>query len=300
MGTEENAAASANNGRSANDGHDDVETVNNEETRRRCKALAKSTGKRCKKSALPGSAYCPVHQRAAESQARRTNTERPPPGEGTGVARRPDPEWPLNDPTWRQQAFFMLFFGHVTDEHGEQVWHTCVYHDESGEQEVIEDTATIARKNFAGVVTDPWVDWILDRAELLDAAPPAAVTRDIVRVEILDADVDRSPVAPGRRLAAEVRFTISGPEAETLENLENEGIPFEILFRTVNCDSGAVRLVASERGRLKPEGRDYWGRQEFPIPVLGRYLLETIILLLPPGAAVAFRHRGPRFEVVPR
>jgi hypothetical protein len=116
-------------------------------------------------------------------------------------------------------------------------------------------------------------------------------------VEILDADVNLSPVAPDKRLLAEVCFEILGPEAETLKEKET---PFEILFRTVNRESRAASLVASEQGELKPKEREYSGRQEFPIPDLGRYELETIILLLPPGAAMAFRHREPPFRVVPR
>ena len=71
MGTEENVAASV------NDERDDLETMNNEETRSRCKALTKK-GERCKKTASPGSEYCSVHQSMAERPAQQTNTERTP------------------------------------------------------------------------------------------------------------------------------------------------------------------------------------------------------------------------------
>lgn len=66
---------------SVNDGRDDLETMSNEETRSQCKALAKTTGKRCKKTVSPSSEYCPVHQRMAGRRAQQANTERTPPEE---------------------------------------------------------------------------------------------------------------------------------------------------------------------------------------------------------------------------
>ncbi len=299
MGTRKNAAALV------NDERNDLETMNNEETQSQCKALAKSSGEQCRNKPSPSSEYCHIHRQMSERRAQQANTERTSPEKKAKVAKRPD-NWPLNDPTWRQQAFFMLFFGHVTDEHEEQVWHTCVYHDESGEQKGIDDA--IVQENFAGVAFDPWVDWILERAKLhgaeepipteIEAATsPTSVTPYDIQVEILDADVNQSSVAPGKRLVAEAHFKISGLEAETLMKKE---IPFEILFHAVNCESGAANLVASEQGQLKPQKRKYRGEQEFIIPVLGDYELETIILLLPPGEIMAFRLRDSPFSVIPR
>jgi len=371
MGTEGNVAALV------NDERDDLETMSNEETRSQCKALAKRTGKRCKKTASPGSEYCPVHQRMAGRRAQQANTERTPPEarikvgkpritvgdayemspeEFEALAARPKvahatasivykmspkeakalleaidaesevaeeaaptlpeeeaevakrPEWPLNDPTWREQAAFSLWFGHVTDEHGKQVWRTCVYH-ESGEQKAMEQAGPIAKKDFTGVVTDPWVNWILERARLPVAAepipteieaavPPAPVRSYDAQLEILDVQVSQVTTPPGvrgKKLMAEVRFQISGPERATLVA---ERLPFQIEVHTIDVESEAAHLVASERSRLQPQVFEYTSHQEFPIPDLGRYELQSIVLLLPPGEMLAFRQDAP-FRVVP-
>jgi hypothetical protein len=202
-----------------------------------------------------------------------------------------------------------LFFGHVTDEHGEQAWHTCVYHDESGEQKVIEDAEPVARENFAGVATDPWVDWIREQAKLPTAAkpipaeieavaPPAPVSPYDVRIEILDVQVSvvgPSPPVREKRLTAEIRFQMSGPERDTVTESR---IPFRVEVHTVDLESRASNLVASWPSELRPEVFEYTTHQEFPIPELGRHELHSVVLLHPPGAMMAY-HLGPIINVIP-
>ncbi len=289
MGTEENVAASV------NDERDDLETMSNEETRSQCKALAKATGKRCKKTASPGSEYCSVHQRMAERRAQQANTERTPPEEKTEVTRNPK-ETPIS--RWHPHAEFSVFFDYEIDEHGEQVWQTRVYHNESGDTDELPIEAA------------PWVNWILERAKLPDtarpvpaesevSAPPAPVTPYDVQLKILNVQVSEigpSPDVPEKKLVAEVRFQISGPEAETLTA---KRIPFRIEVHTVDLESGASNLIARERSQLQPKLlKSSQQKLEFPVPKLGRHELHTIVLLLPPGEMMAY-HRGPTIKVVP-
>ncbi len=219
-----------------------------------------------------------------------------------------DAEWPLDDSSWRQKAAFTLWFGHVTDEQGKQVWHTCIYH-ESGEQEVIELEEPIARENFEGVVIEPWVDWILERAELPNSfrplpkesgvdVPPAADTGQDLGLEMLDADtfaVGSAADLCKKRLGARVHFRLSGSAAKSLTA---GGTAFWVQAYAEDSESGMVSLVASERGRLVPQKLDYLEELQFPIPELGRYRLQILVLLPPPVSKMVL-HEGPTFSVVP-
>lgn len=196
----------------------------------------------------------------------------------------------------------------MTDEHGKQAWRTCVYH-ESGEQKAIEQVGPIAQEDFTGVVTDPWVNWILERAklpvaaepiptEIEAAAPPAPVAPYDARIEILDVRVSEIEAPVGvwaKKLMAEVHFQVSGPEADTVAA---DRISFRIEVHTVNLESGASNLVASKPGQLQPQTPEYISQQAFLVPEVGRYELHSIVLLLPPGEMMAY-HRGPIIKVVP-
>jgi hypothetical protein len=232
----------------------------------------------------------------ARDLAQQANTERTPPGEETEVAK--EPEEAPSPPTWRQQAGFSLFFDYVTDEHGRQRWRTRVYHEESGEA-----------PELPGIETAEWVNWILERAklpvaaepvrpEIEAAAPPAPVASYDARIEILDVQVSEigpSPGVPEKRLMAEVRFQVSGTDAEALTA---DCIPFRIEVHTVDLESGASNLVASKQSQLQPQVFEYPSQQTFLVPEAGRHELHSIVLLLPPGEMMA-SHRGPIIRVVP-
>lgn len=198
----------------------------------------------------------------------------------------------------KQDAVFMLFIDRPKDEHGEQAWQTRVYHDESGEETI-----------FSGVETAPWVNWILERAGLPVAVEPIPTETKVAPpqvpatpydagVEILDVRVSEVPTPLGiqeKKLMAEVRFQVSGPEAKMLTT---EHIPFRIEIYSFDLGKRASKLVASEEGELQPQVFEYPSQQEFPVPRLGRHKLHTIVLLLPPGEMMA-SHRGPTIKVVP-
>lgn len=216
------------------------------------------------------------------------------------------PDETLSTLSWRQQAGFSLFFDYVTDESGEQQWQTRVYHDESGEESVL-----------AGVKTPSWVNWILERAGLTlapeaiaiqetdvsisptsDTAPPAKSARYEAQIEILGVQITQAELSsdqPERALMAEIDFRISGEE---MEKLASDEVPFQIELHAVNLESGAVNFVESEQSRLQPQVFEYRSRQILPIPDLGRYELQSIVLLLPPAEMMAC-YQGPIVNVVP-
>ncbi|MFQ5473951.1 MAG: hypothetical protein ACE5FA_13865, partial [Dehalococcoidia bacterium] len=235
MITEENTAASV------DDGRDDLETINGigptfaealyKTGVRRFTDLAQYTPVELSKALLEQIGLkVPVQRIEADDwigQARalapQVNTERELPEEEAKVVREPEK---VNHPTWHQHAGFSLFFDYVTDEHGEQVWQTRVYHDESGEEML-----------FSGIEPAPWVNWVLEQSELpiagelapteTEAAPPSApVTPHDAQIEILDVQVSEVQTPVGvreKKLLAKVSFQISGSEADALTT---ERIPF--------------------------------------------------------------------------
>jgi hypothetical protein len=114
----------------------------------------------------------------------------------------------------RQAGGFSLFFDVVCDEHGEKVWQTRIYHEESGQEVVLP-----------GIESGPWAAWILSHA-LPDVERRGAPAREpphrsssvhSLNVRILGArlaDGDRAPGHPDDR-SVEVRLQVSGlPEVE--------------------------------------------------------------------------------------
>jgi hypothetical protein len=238
--------------------------------------------------------------------AQLASTEGEPTEEETETAEEPEEGAPV-PPPWRQHAGFSVFFDYQTDESGKRVWQTRVYHDEADEQ-----------APFEGLETAPWVNWVLEQAKLPIeltptvtevppepkpaeteiAAPSAVETPYDAQLEIIEVQVTEikpSPDVPDKRLKAAVRFRVAGSEAETVAA---KCIPFRIEHHTVDLESGASGLVASEDNELQPRVFEYTSEQSFPIPEVGRYELHTIVLLLPPGEMMTY-HRGLTIKVVP-
>jgi hypothetical protein len=208
----------------------------------------------------------------------------------------------------QHDAAFSLLFDYVLGEDGKEVLQTTVYDEKSlGEEKVFEGTDTV-----------PWINWILARAHLpvptvpeptsamadtaeplLETAQPAAIpeppTPPPARIEILGVNLKRSPDRTEQILIADVSFGLTGAGTETLVEQE---IPFEVIVHLADLPSGPVHLVASERGRFEEQRLEYSSQLTFPIPDLGRYELQCVVLVLPPGEQVAF-HTGPTINVVP-
>jgi hypothetical protein len=231
----------------------------------------------------------------ARELTQQANTEHTLPEDQVEVAKELE-EVP-SPPT--RSAEFTVFFDYAGDEHGEWVWQTRVYYAGDGGEEIV----------LPGIETSAWVNWILERAELPVAAEPiptetevaelpAPVTPYDAQIEILDVQVSAIPVPPGvreKKLKAEVRFQVLGVEAE---KLTAERIPYQIEVHTIDLETGDSNLIASERSQLQPEVFEYRSQQEFSIPDLGHYELQSVVLLLPPAEMMAFR-QDARFRVVP-
>jgi hypothetical protein len=213
---------------------------------------------------------------------------------------------------WRQHAGFSLFFDYMLNEQGERtwqtrVWQTRIYHDESGEEAL-----------FPGVTPDPWVAWILEQAKLRLVADPEAETplpadpqaRYGILERILGAPASETPLAgaplqievlaleveqQAKALAISLRFGLSGSRVGALTSAQ---AAYQVEIHLLDLADDTSHLVSSERGRLQPEKLEYASQQQFPIPEPGRFALQSLVLLLPPGETLLL-HTGPTIRVVP-
>ena len=243
--------------------------------------------------------------------ARQSNAENPSSGETAEEER--EREKLSTEEEWQQYVGFNLYFEFKMDEHGQQEWRTLVY-------KTLDPDSFNGREEFPGVESAPWVNWILENAELpigaetsatetevaaepipieietVAASPPA--TEDVSQIKILEvqlAEIGPSSGVPEKRLKAEVRFKVVGPQAETLAA---ERIPFRSEVHTVALEEGISSLVASGLDQLQPQVFEYTAQQTFPIPELGRYELHSVVFLLPPHEMMA-SYQGPTLKVVP-
>jgi len=228
------------------------------------------------------------------------NTAPTPLEEETGSVNNSE-DAPADRDSRNHDAMFTVSFDIVRDEDGEPVLHTTVYDEKNAGQEEV----------FQGSDTIPWVNWILERADLpfpIQAKAPLAETEAVeppvpvrpfsAQLKISDFQVSvigPSSDVPEKRLKAEINFQLSGEDAT---RLTSQGLPFRIEVYTVDLESGRSELVASARSQLEPQVFEYSRHQKFPIPDEGRYELHSLVLLLPPGELVA-HHRGPTMRVVP-
>jgi hypothetical protein len=239
----------------------------------------------------------------ARQKARQANAVHKPSKEKAAVAKKPEDMLNHAASCEKADAAFTLLFNYVTDERGKKVLQTVVYDEKvDGKEEI-----------FTGTDTAPWVNRILERARLplpqvpesapAKVAPPSSAkaealplpTPSCARIEVLDTGIKRSPDIQEKILTAAVRFGITGSGIEALLDQET---PFEVIIYLAHLPSGPVRLIASERSQLEKRQVEYTSQFTFPIPDLGRYELQCIVLLLPPGELFAF-HRGQIINVVP-
>jgi hypothetical protein len=213
---------------------------------------------------------------------------------------------------WHEHAYFSLKFEYLSGEPDQQTWRTHIYREQNGGEELKVD----------GIAeTTRWVNWILDKANLPDvvdylpeevetpakteaATPDSAEAKaepaipEPTTIEILDIQLSEAGPSldiPEKRLMAEVRFQLSGAEAETLTA---DRLPYRVEVHAIDLNSQETNLVASGRGELQPQVFEYANQQKFPIPETGRYELHSIVLLLPPGALATY-YRGPIVNIVP-
>jgi hypothetical protein len=203
---------------------------------------------------------------------------------------------------WNTQAEFMLYFENRASGQGEETWQTRVWKTRVRDRECDKETT------FAGIEPHLWVNWILQQADLpVDVesdliAPegpvsPTTVTPNPAQVSILGVEVEPKslPDVRNKTLMTSIQFTVSGVNAEMLIA---ENTPYQILMLIVDQNRGLTKLIASEQGLFQPEQSMHTHRLEFPIPDLGRYELQTFVLIRSQTDFMAIHH-GPNIKVVP-
>jgi hypothetical protein len=112
--------------------------------------------------------------------------------------------------------------------------------------------------------------------------------------DIIDVDVNRAE-STSNMLLATVHFAVSG---EGVETLLEQHTAYQVEVHTLNLDTGESQLSGYQRAQLEPNKFNYPAKIEFPMLNLGRYELQGIVLLFPPGKVVSF-HQGYTFKIVP-
>ena len=203
---------------------------------------------------------------------------------------------------WREHAYFTLKFEHKTDEDGQKRWRTWIYREQNGGKEV----------ELPGI-TDRWVHWILDHANL----PPNLMSqaKAISLVEVEKAPVPEEPVPAKRRLtikslklhvsdqsdkkpqkqiAANLQFEVSGfDDAQTSVSL-----PLHVELLLVNSETNHTQLVASDRIQLEQQVNNYSSQLQFALPKLGHYQMHCV-LFLPTISELAAHYQGPMLNIIP-
>ncbi len=203
---------------------------------------------------------------------------------------------------WNLQAEFALYFENRASGQGEETWQTRVWKTRVRDRECDKEIT------FVGIEPHLWVNWILQQADLpvdvgsdliVPETPvsPTTVIPNPAQVSILDVEVEPKslPDVRNKTLMTSIQFTVSGVNTETLMA---ENTPYQILMLIVDQNRGLTKLIASEQGLFQPEQSVYTHRLEFPIPDLGRYELQTIVLIQSQTDLMAI-YRGPNISVIP-
>ena len=203
---------------------------------------------------------------------------------------------------WEEHVGFMVFFDSKIEDRGEQVWRTRTYKTENGDEEL-----------FPSVEPTPWVNWIIEQAKLPTAlttvpsemkagtvsaeADVMPETVDPVSIEIVGVEVDEDPLSSilERKLIAEVRFEISGPESS---NLMAQQSSFLIEMWLIELENMSGQQVAAIDSRFVHNTHEYTREATFDMPPPGRYELHTILLLRPPNEKLV-SYAGPIINIVP-
>jgi hypothetical protein len=130
--------------------------------------------------------------------------------------------------------------------------------------------------------------------------PVSPATPDIIQLEILSVRVSQVEPSSGssryqKKLLAEVRFRISGTDAESITR---GNFPFQVSGYTVDLNTNAANPVTLKQETLQNNEFEYSSQYEFPVPKPGRYELHNIVLLLPPYTRMVC-YPGPILNIVP-
>jgi hypothetical protein len=222
---------------------------------------------------------------------------------------------------WHEDASFSIFFDSTTGETGKRIWQTRVYDNASGREEALP-----------GLDTVQWVNWIVERANLPFPAQRLVAEDEVTRqakaaAEALMAMQEEAadPARPGhaassavidtcldikalrvfeaaqgedlgeKNLVAEFSFQVVG---ENAAELTASAPRFRVELHALDQDTDTLAFTVSEQGQLQPQALEYTHRVTFPMPELGVYQLHGLVLLMPPGPALAASYQGPVIRIV--
>jgi uncharacterized short protein YbdD (DUF466 family) len=205
---------------------------------------------------------------------------------------------------------FTVSFDTAKDDTGKQISVIRVYDESNGGKEAI----------FQGDLADSWVNWILERANLLSAMKPitldvetdheslpietttteAAVFEELndFLLEITDVHVSvigRKLAIPEKKIKVEIAFQLSGADAE---KLTLQTIFFRSEVYAINLSDGFPIQIGAREDQFEPHVFGYSYQFEVAIPAVGRYELHSVVHLLPSNELRAY-HQGPIIKVTP-
>jgi hypothetical protein len=130
--------------------------------------------------------------------------------------------------------------------------------------------------------------------------PASSGTPDNIQLEILNVLVSEVETPRGssryqKKLLTEVRFRISGTDAESITR---GNFPFQVSGYIVDLNNNTANPIASKQETLRNNEFEYSSQYEFPVPRPGQYELHNIVLLLPPYTRMAC-YQGPILNIVP-
>ncbi len=206
------------------------------------------------------------------------------------------PEDP-HDPV--QHAAFSIFFDR-DDETG--TWQTRIYREEGEGQVAILD----------GIDPVQWVHHIFREAEL---PPESLVGEDELRLAAAASSRTDAPLALRAIEIRDVAVAESRSTTRPHEPWVSVDVTFDVTHAVtgrddtgdlaylaetlvVDREGGRLRTVVSHYDNLKRGVATYRAHTELPMPPVGRYGIETVVLLFPPVEAVTCR-RGPLLIVNP-
>ena len=204
-------------------------------------------------------------------------------------------------------AIFTVSFDVIQDETGHPMLQTTVYNEKDHGEE----------QTFQGSDTSQWVNWMLERANLVhitgrlpsEAPPvqaespaelsaveeePQALPPEPYTAQITIQAVQVTTLAPAegsedKRLRAKVSFSLSGADAE---RLATHHAPYRISIYSIEMERGTPGVMATMDGQLKAGKLEYTQRIEFAEPDPGRYELQNVVRLPPKGKLVGYS-QGP-------
>ncbi|MEZ4658905.1 MAG: hypothetical protein R2911_15170 [Caldilineaceae bacterium] len=202
---------------------------------------------------------------------------------------------------WTSHAEFMLVFENMVGDQDNQIWQTRVWSLRVGENECDKEIV------FAGLEPGPWIQWIWSHAQLTKGSVPVELETssspihtdsNITSIEITEVQVseDDSPAeSHDKYLTVVVHFRISGEDATMITD---RAAAYQVDIFTISQSAHTAISAGSVQGHFQPRVYEYTSRHNFPVPNVGKYALECIVVVSPPYA-IKTTHRGPSIKVIP-